>query len=93
MGVNLGCDGGMMTVFYANMINAKMTRQNQETVRLQATEGAITTAVQTAEMLRAQSITTTAKISTRYVVSRSKDHDNYRVPKIEILLQRVDRKP
>lgn len=80
-------------MFYANIINAKFAHQKQETIRLQASEGAITTAVQTAEMLCAQKTATTAKIATRYVLNRPKERGGYRVPKIELVLQRVERKP
>ncbi|KAG7386234.1 hypothetical protein PHYPSEUDO_000555 [Phytophthora pseudosyringae] len=79
-------------VFYANIINSKFTVQKQETVRLQASEAAITTAVQTAEILRIQNNAVTTKISTRYALNRPKDRGGYRVPKLELVLQRVARK-
>ncbi|KAG1709072.1 hypothetical protein DVH05_022703 [Phytophthora capsici] len=79
-------------VFYANIINSKFTVQKQETVRLQASEAAITTAVQAAEILRTQNSAVATKISTRYALNRPKDRGGYRVPKIELVLQRVARK-
>ncbi|KAE9036273.1 hypothetical protein PR003_g9483 [Phytophthora rubi] len=79
-------------VFYANIINSKFTVQKQETVRLQASEAAITTAVQAAEILRIQNNAVTTKISTRYALNRPKDRGGYRVPKLELVLQRVARK-
>ncbi|CAI5733582.1 unnamed protein product [Peronospora destructor] len=79
-------------VFYANIINSKFTVQNQETIRLQASEAAITTAVQVAEILRMQNNSTTAKITTRYSLNRSKERGGYRVPKMELVLQRVAHK-
>ncbi|KAG6602993.1 uncharacterized protein IUM83_06964 [Phytophthora cinnamomi] len=79
-------------VFYANIINSKFTVQKQETVRLQASEAAITTAVQAAEILRIQNNAITTKISTRYTLNRPKDRGGYRVPKLELVLQRVARK-
>ncbi|RLN32728.1 hypothetical protein BBJ28_00001963 [Nothophytophthora sp. Chile5] len=79
-------------VFYANIINSKFTMQKQETVRLQASETAITTAVQAAEMLRLQNNAVTTKISTRYALNRPKERGGYRVPKLELVLQRVERK-
>lgn len=60
----------MAAVFYANIINSKFTVQKQETVRLQASEAAITTAVQAAEILRIQNNAVTTKISTRYALNR-----------------------
>uniref|UniRef100_H3HDF1 Uncharacterized protein n=1 Tax=Phytophthora ramorum TaxID=164328 RepID=H3HDF1_PHYRM len=79
-------------VFYANIINSKFTVQKQEIVRLQASEAAITTAVQAAEILRIQNNAVTTKISTRYALNRPKDRGGYRVPKLELVLQRVARK-
>lgn len=79
-------------VFYANIINSKFTVQKQETVRLQASEAAITTAVQAAEILRLQNNAVTTKISTRYALNRPKERGGYRVPKLELVLQRVARK-
>jgi hypothetical protein len=79
-------------VFYANIVNSKFTVQKQETVRLQASEAAITTAVQAAEILRIQNNAVTTKISTRYALNRPKDRGGYRVPKLELVLQRVARK-
>ncbi|KAL3667103.1 hypothetical protein V7S43_008044 [Phytophthora oleae] len=79
-------------VFYANIINSKFTVQKQETVRLQASEAAITTAVQAAEILRTQNNAITTKILTRYALNRPKDRGGYRVPKLELVLQRVARK-
>ncbi|ETI51707.1 hypothetical protein F441_05060 [Phytophthora nicotianae CJ01A1] len=76
-------------VFYANIINSKFMVQKQETVRLQASEAAITTAVQAAEILRIQNNAITTKISTRYALNRPKDRGGYRVPKLELVLQRV----
>ncbi|OWY94722.1 hypothetical protein PHMEG_00035469 [Phytophthora megakarya] len=76
-------------VFYANIINSKFTVQKQETVRLQASEAAITTAVQAAEILRIQNNAVTTKISTRYALNRPKERGGYRVPKLELVLQRV----
>ncbi|CEG40917.1 hypothetical protein L915_04925 [Plasmopara halstedii] len=78
-------------VFYANIINSKFTVQKQESVRLQASEAAITTAVQAAEILRNQNNATTTKIMTRYALNRAKERGGYRVPKIELVLQRVAR--
>ena len=63
--------------------------QKQETVRLQASEAAITAAVQVAEILRMQNSAITTKITTRYALNRPKDRGGYRVPKIELMLQRV----
>ncbi|KAG7393651.1 hypothetical protein PHYBOEH_006043 [Phytophthora boehmeriae] len=76
-------------VFYANIINSKFTVQKQETVRLQASEGAITTAVQASEILRLQNNAVTTKIFTRYALNRPKERGGYRVPKLELVLQRV----
>ncbi|CAH0492420.1 unnamed protein product [Peronospora farinosa] len=76
-------------VFYANIINSKFTVQKQETIRLQASEAAITTAVQVAEILRMQNNSTTTKITTRYSLNRPKERGGYRVPKMELVLQRV----
>uniref|UniRef100_A0AAV1UFH3 Uncharacterized protein n=1 Tax=Peronospora matthiolae TaxID=2874970 RepID=A0AAV1UFH3_9STRA len=76
-------------VFYANIISSKFTVQKQEIVRLQASEAAITAAVQVAEILRTQSCAIPTKITTRYALNRSKDRGGYRVPKIELVLQRV----
>ncbi|CAI5736898.1 unnamed protein product [Hyaloperonospora brassicae] len=76
-------------VFYANIINSKFTVQKQETVRLQASEAAITAAVQVAEILRMQNSAITTKITTRYALNRPKDRGGYRVPKIELVLQRI----
>ncbi|DBA00075.1 TPA: hypothetical protein N0F65_000366 [Lagenidium giganteum] len=70
-------------VFYANIINSKFNVQRQEVIRLQASEAAITTAVQTAELLRLQNNATTTKISTRYVFKRVKGSPGHRVPKID----------
>uniref|UniRef100_K3WM01 DNA/RNA-binding protein Alba-like domain-containing protein n=1 Tax=Globisporangium ultimum (strain ATCC 200006 / CBS 805.95 / DAOM BR144) TaxID=431595 RepID=K3WM01_GLOUD len=78
-------------VFYANIINSKFTSQKQEMIRLQASEAAITTAIQTAEMLRIQKNATITKISTRYVFRRAKGNSGHRVPKLELILQRVPR--
>lgn len=77
-------------VFYANIVTFKFTTQKQAVVRLQAAEGAITTAVQTAELLRLQGAATTAKISTRYVLNRPKERGGFRVPKIEIVLHHIE---
>ncbi|KAI9988100.1 hypothetical protein PInf_024361 [Phytophthora infestans] len=79
----------LLVVFYANIINSKLTVQKQENVRLQASEAAITTAVQAAEILRLQNNAITTKISTRYALNRPKDRGGYRVPKLELVLQRV----
>lgn len=76
-------------MFYANIINSKFTVQKQETIRLQASEAAITTAIQIAEMLRLQNNAVTSKILTRYVFRRAKSSGGFRVPKLEIVLQRV----
>ncbi|RLN58144.1 hypothetical protein BBP00_00007152 [Phytophthora kernoviae] len=76
-------------VFYANIINSKFTVQKQEIVRLQASEAAITTAVQASEILRLQNNAVTTKISTRYALNRPKERGGYRVPKLELVLQRV----
>ncbi|TDH66755.1 hypothetical protein CCR75_005956 [Bremia lactucae] len=78
-------------VFYANIINSKFT-QKQESIRLQASEAAITTAVQAAEILRSQNNAITTKISTRYALNRPKDRGGYRVPKLELVLNCVARK-
>ncbi|KAF1331361.1 hypothetical protein FI667_g4605, partial [Globisporangium splendens] len=77
--------------FYANIINSKFTSQKQETIRLQASEAAITTAIQAAEMLRIQKNATITKISTRYVFRRAKGNGGHRVPKLELILQRIPR--
>ncbi|KAI9912657.1 hypothetical protein PsorP6_004845 [Peronosclerospora sorghi] len=74
-------------VFYANIINSKFTVQKQQTVRLQASEAAITTAVQVAEILRMQNNAVTTKITTRYALNRPKDRGGYRVPKMELVLR------
>ncbi|CAH0481858.1 unnamed protein product [Peronospora belbahrii] len=76
-------------VFYANIINSKFAVQKQEIVRLQASEAAITTAVQVAEILRMQNSSKTTKITTRYALNRPKERGGYRVPKMELVLQRV----
>lgn len=78
-------------VFYANIINSKFVMQKQEIVRLHAAEAAITTAVQAAEILRTQNNAIMLKISTRYALNRPKDRGGYRVPKLEMVLQRVAR--
>ncbi|GMF42107.1 unnamed protein product [Phytophthora fragariaefolia] len=57
-----------------------------------ASEAAITTAVQAAEILRIQNNAVATKISTRYALNRPKDRGGYRVPKLELVLQRVARK-
>ncbi|TYZ62354.1 hypothetical protein PybrP1_001853 [[Pythium] brassicae (nom. inval.)] len=68
---------------------ASFTVQKQESVRLQASEGAIATAIQIAELLRLQQSAVATKIATRYAFRRAKASGSFRVPKIEIVLQRV----
>ncbi|TMW62467.1 hypothetical protein Poli38472_005085 [Pythium oligandrum] len=75
--------------FYASMINSKFVVQKQEVIRLQAAEGAITTAVQAAEMLKLQKHAAVTKISTRYVFKKMRGEPGHRVPKIEIILHKT----
>lgn len=79
----------MCPAFYANLISSKFSAQKQETVRLQASEGAIATAIQIAELLRMQQSAVATKISTRYAFRRAKAAGGFRVPKIEVVLERV----
>lgn len=65
--------------------------QKQQIVRLQASEAAITTAVQAAEMLRLQKNAVMTKIQTRYVFKHEKGANGHRVPKLELVLQRLVR--
>lgn len=80
-----------VAAFYANVINSKFTVQKQETVRLQASEGAIATAIQIAELLRLQQSAIATRIATRYAFRRAKATGSFRVPKMEIVLQRVSK--
>ncbi|GLD99244.1 hypothetical protein PINS_up007962 [Pythium insidiosum] len=77
--------------FYANIINSKFVVQKQETIRLQASNNAITTAIQAAETVKQQQHAVVSKISTRSFYRKNKNGNGFgqRVPKIEIELQKL----
>lgn len=77
------------TAFYANVISSKFALQKQETIRLEASDAAIATAIQISELLRLQKRAVVSKIATHYGFRRGNAAGGARVPKIEIVLSRA----
>nr|CCA15859.1 conserved hypothetical protein [Albugo laibachii Nc14] len=75
--------------FYAHYITNKFEGQQRKSVRMQATYDAISTAIQATEVLRMEKKAIISKISTECAHDPSRPSRSRLVPRIELLLTRV----
>ncbi|CCI46202.1 unnamed protein product [Albugo candida] len=75
--------------FYAHYITNKFDAHHRKSIRMQATYEAISTAIQAAELVRLEKKATISKISTEYAHEPSNASRSRHVPKIELILTRI----